>query len=96
MSQNRNMYANSDIFGHQCDAGCRYKENNLAAATTGGLKLVFFNQKATIRELSGKASSGGRKSLLGLYAFQLAFFTMVMVKKICLEAYRPGGLFGRA
>ena len=27
--------------------------------------------------------------MLGLYAFELAFFTMAMVKKICLEAYRP-------
>jgi len=27
---------------------------------------------------------------LGLYAFELDFFTMNMVKKICLKAYRPG------
>ena len=27
--------------------------------------------------------------MLGLYAFELAFFTMAMVKKICLEVYRP-------
>ena len=91
MSQNKDLIANSDTFVLRCDVWGRYSENYLADATTDCHKSALFDQKATNRKPAGqKCDFMRQESLLGLYAFELAFFTTAVVKKICLEANRPG------
>ena len=90
MSQNRDLNANRDTFARRCDARCRYKKKSSVAATTGCHKSAPFDQTATSRKSGRKDDFWRQESLLGLYAFELAFFTMAVVKEERTLSYRPG------